>query len=102
MSAAEKVTRFGRGLGGHVGHILVCLLGIVVGVVRRDYCVVVVGWRAARAGMKWDSQCKGRSSYSLRLLQVTLQAACRWGDSDAESPSSTADGRIVSGWAVME
>ena len=66
--------------------------------------LVAAGWRAVRvrAAMEAESQDKDRSSYSLGRLQVTLWLACRWGDSDAESPSSTADASTVSGWPMIE
>lgn len=65
--------------------------------------LVAAGWRVVRvrAAMEAEPQDKGRSSYSLGQLQVTLYSVCRWGDSDAESPSSTADASTVSGWSMI-
>jgi hypothetical protein len=60
------------------------------------------GWCAARLAMEAERQNKGRSSYSLRPLQVTLRSACRWCGPDAESPSSTADASTVSGWRAIK
>ena len=52
------------------------------------------------AGVK--PQKKGRSPDSLGPLQVTLWLACRWGDSDAAVPSSTADASTISRWSVID
>lgn len=78
------------------------LLEIVAVIRYLEVSELVAGWRAVRAAMEAESQNKDRSSYSPGPLQVTLQAACRWGDSDAESPSSTADASTVSGCSVIE
>ena len=86
----------------HVVQISVYLLEIVVVISCLDIPELVAGWRAVRAAMEAESQNKGRSSYSPGPLQVTLRSACRWGDSDAESPSSTTDASTVSGWNVIE